>query len=143
MPKNTDEWFTILEKAIKGISGLKEPFNNLAAKSKGTTLDSAGFKPTFPAGFVGIAAKNVVKNIVKKLQKKEVFEDIKNIVDVILRIEMIPQIQKFVGKSPTTTYIANSATNILTFLRDEVLVLEKAKDDDEDDDDGDNDVVKE
>ena len=61
--------------------------------------------------------------------------------DVILHIDMIPQIEKLVGKSPTTTYIANSATNILTFLRDEVLVLEKAKDDDEDDDDdGDNDV---
>ena len=122
MPKNTDEWFTILEKAIKGISGLKEPFNSLAAKSKGTTLDSAGFKPTLPAGFIGIAAKNIGKKIVKKLQKKEVFEDIKKIMDVILRIEMIPQIEKFVGKSPMTSYIANSATNILKFLRDEFLV---------------------
>ena len=73
MPKNADEWFTILEWAIKGISGLKEPFNSLAAKSKGITLDSAGFKPALPAGFVGIAAKSIGKKIVKKLQKKTSF----------------------------------------------------------------------
>ena len=121
MPTNLNEWFTFLEKFIRGVSDLKQPMDSLIAKSS-RNLNSRGFKFVISDPIIKKVIQSIGKNIVKRLEEKNIFQDIKRLLSTILRINLFGQIRNFIGGSSFDTYIANSGNNLVTFLRYELLI---------------------
>ena len=121
MPTNLNEWFTFLEKFIRGISALKQPMDSLVAKSS-QNLNSGGFKIAISDPIIKKVVQSIGKNIVKRLEEKNIFQDIKGLLNTILRVNLFGQIRNFIGVSSFVTYIANSGNNLVRFFRDELLI---------------------
>ena len=65
MPTNLNEWFTFLEKFIRGISALKQPMDSLVAKSS-QNLNSGGFKIAISDPIIKKVVQSIGKIIVKR-----------------------------------------------------------------------------
>jgi hypothetical protein len=95
--------------------------DSLVAKSS-QNLNSRGFKFVLSDPFIKKVVKSIGKNIVKRLEEKNIFQDIKRLLNTILRINLFGQISNFIGGSSFFKYIANSGSNIVSFLRNELLI---------------------
>ena len=66
--------------------------------------------------------KTVGKKFVEKMQEKNIFQDIRAIMDTIIRIHLFPQIGEFFAGGPLVDYLVNTGINLLVFAKDELLV---------------------
>ena len=89
--------------------------DSLVAKSS-QNLNSGGFKIAISDPIIKKVVQSIGKNIVKRLEEKNIFQDIKGLLSTILHINLFGQIRNFIGGSSFVTYIANSGNNLVRFL---------------------------
>ena len=112
--------FPLLEKFIEGVTDLKEPLKRLISNSEGS-LDPAGFEIKL-TGLVNTVVSSIGEKIVKNMKEKGIYNDLFEIVDIIIEKKFTDQVHEFLGESSLVSYIMKTVKNMMDFVRNDFLI---------------------
>ena len=99
---------------------MKEPLKRLISNSEGS-LDPAGFEIKL-TGLVKTVVSSIGKKIVKNMKEKGIYNDLFEIIDIIIEKRFTDQVHEFLGESSLVSYIMKTVKNMMDFVRNDFLI---------------------